>query len=138
MSWDTTIYEYAKFREPHRTKQSELYQTYEMPSLLYCQPDWDSIEEYTNDWNKQRRRIYVYEIMTVENSNRTSDKMIDIPLHLDMGARLFNAMKLLAKKKPKFVKILKLSNPRDKFDVMYYVDEYNFKTQEKITKPKPK
>lgn len=138
MSWEDELFEYAKFRNPHMGKQMTLITTYEKPELLYCEVIWNTIEVYTSQWNKPRHRVCVKEIISSENSIFDSDQVRDNAMYLDLGARLFNELKKFAKTKPKYLKILKLSNPKDKFDVNYHASEYKLTKQEKITDTKAK
>jgi len=108
----------------------------EKVSVLYVRPYYESITDYINAWNKRRKRIKIDLIRLCKDTPYESDEVLE-PSNtcLDMGARLFNAMKQARAKKWDYVKIIKLSG-KDKFDVTYYVEQYKLQTQKKLTDTK--
>lgn len=131
MSWDDNDFgmEYAKF-----TKATILDDTLatDDSEVLYCQVLWDTIEKYKNNWNKNRMKVRVNPIRLCRNTPYASDEVDEKEnLWLDMGARLYGELKKLADKRPKYIKILKESNPRDKFDTWYKAREYKLVEQKK-------
>lgn len=107
--------------------------------VLYIKPIYDSIKAYTNQWNKRRKRIVVYRIILAEGTPYESDTILNHEnLVLDMGARLFNCLRIANEHNWENIKILKISNPSNKFDVQYYASEYQLKLQKKTTPKKPK
>ena len=135
-SWEDDSFgvEYAKFKKAD-LDDSALYD--DNVDVLYCKPDYESIANYVNTWNKQRKRIEIKRIIRCFNTPYQSDTIeADGNLCLDMGSRLYNAMKLANGYKWKHLKILKISNPRDKFDVHYYTSEYKLQKQDKLTDKK--
>lgn len=127
--------EYAKF-SPADQIDSVLYD--DTVEVLYIEPNYDSIKPYINQWNKKRKKIDVGIIRRCINTPFKSDNIAnESGVCLDMGARLYNAIRMIIKEKPKYLKILKISNPKDKFDVQYYASEYKLIGQQKIA-PKKK
>lgn len=107
--------------------------------VLYIKPIYESIKPYTNQWNKNRKRITVYKIKLAEGTPYESDTILNHEhTVLDMGARLFNCLKIAHENKWDNIKILKISNPSNKFDVQYYASEYNLKLQKEIAPKTPK
>ena len=105
--------------------------------VLYIKPIYESITTFTNQWNKKRKRICIYRVILAENTPYESDTILNHEnLVLDMGARLYNALKIAHEHNWNCIKILKVSNPNDKFDVQYYASEYKLKLQKKITPSK--
>lgn len=101
--------------------------------VLYIKPVYDSIKGYLNQWNKRRKRITIYRIILAENTPYESDTILNHEhLVLDMGARLFNCVRIANEHKWVNIKILKISNPSNKFDVQYYASEYLLKLQKEI------
>lgn len=101
--------------------------------VLYIKPIYDSIKSYLNQWNKRRKRINIYRVILAEGTPYESDTILNHEnLVLDMGARLFNCVRIANEHKWKCIKILKISNPTNKFDVQYYASEYILKLQKKI------
>lgn len=101
--------------------------------VLYVKPIYDTIKSYTNQWNKKRKRITIYRVIRAENTPYESDTILNHEnLVLDMGARLFNCIKIAHEYKWECIKILKISNPNDKFDVQYYVSDYELMLQKEI------
>lgn len=136
MSWADEIIEFAKFRDLIYNAEPMEYEVYDIKStsVLYCVPDYPSIEDYVTQWGKNRKRIKVHIIRLACLCIFENDEVDKNTLyHLDMGARLFNAMKTAYENKWKFVKIIRIGNPRDKFDVQYHVSEYKLVKQAKIT-----
>jgi len=128
--------EYAKFVKADLSDTS-LYD--DNVDVLYCKPDYESITSYINQWNKSRKRISIKRIKRSFNTPLDSDMILeDGNLHLDMGARLYNTMKSAYGMKWKYLKILKISNPNDKFDVHYYTSEYKLVITKKLTAKKTK
>lgn len=123
--------EFAKFN-PADISDSTLYEG--NISVIYCKPDYKSIVEITNQWNKRRKQIAIYPIRRAFNTPYESDEIMNNSnLFLDMGARLYNAMKEANMKNYKYIKILKIASPVDKFDVQYYATEYKLITQKKLS-----
>ncbi len=136
--WDDDDFgiEYAKFKEADPV-DSALYD--DNVDVLYCVPDYESITSYINMWNKSRKRIRIKTIIRAFGTPYDSDRIEDDGnLHLDMGARLYNSLKLAHSEKYKFLKIIKISNPNDKFDVHYYASQYNLVEQTKLVSKKSK
>jgi len=102
-------------------------------TIMYVEVLWDTITDYTNTWNKKRKRVAVHKIERCINTPKTQDEVIPYELWLDMGARLFKEIKKHADKKPKYLRIIKDSNPLDKFDTWYHSYPYKLVKQEKIT-----
>lgn len=136
MSWDDLDYgqEFAKFREANI--DDDVLST-ENTEVMYIQVLWDTIEKTKNMWNKNRMRVRVNPIRLCRRTPYSSDEVIEQPnLYLDMGARLYNELKKLADKKPKYVKIIRDLNPRDKFDTWYKATPYKLVIQEKSSNQK--
>lgn len=134
MSWEDDDFgiEYAKFVKATLLDDSLCT---ENTDVLYAEILWDTIDDYTNQWNKNRKKVRINPITLSDRTPYESDIVhVNENLWLDMGSRLFNALKVHANKKPKYVKILKDSNPRDKFDVQYNVIPYKLKIQKTIKK----
>lgn len=132
MSWDDDTYcvEFAKFVPADQPDQL----MYEGNlDVLYCEVLYNTLEDYTSQWNKQRKRVQVRVIARCEYTPRKSD-YVDYNgiIYLDMGARLFRAIRSAKEKKFRYVKIIKHSNPRDKFDTHYFVSEYKLKEQKTL------
>lgn len=105
----------------------------------YIEPFYDTLTDYQNNWNKKRKRMRVYEIRRAFNTPYVADVVVSNDmLWLDMGARLFNAIKPFAMKKTKYLHIMKLVGKRSKFDVQYHVSEYKLQKQKKIDEPSKK
>jgi hypothetical protein len=138
MSWDDDDFEieYAKFKKADLSDDAMCTHN---THVLYCEVLWNTIDDYRNQWNKKRKKVRVNPIILAKNTPREDD-FVDIidNLYLDMGSRLFTAMKKVADKKPKYVKILKEIDPNDKFDVRYEVFQYKLSIQKQITKSKAK
>lgn len=132
-------FEYIKF-EKASISDTALYDG--NSEVLYIKPLYETIQSYTNQWNKRRKRVNAYKVVLAEGTPFESDTIQnELNLILDMGARLYNAMRICNEHKWKCVKIMKISNPNDKFDVQYYASEYQLKLQKKIPankKSKPK
>ena len=110
--------------------------------VLYIKPIYETIKSYINQWNKNRKRITVYRVQLAKNTPYESDTILNHEhLVLDMGARLFNCLKIANEHKWDNIKIMKISNPSNKFDVQYYLSEYKLILQKEIapkTPPKKK
>ncbi len=121
--WDDDNYgqEFYKF-EKTETEFDSIYEDY---AVGYLKIYWDSITEFTNQWNKRRKRVRVEEIRRAKNTPSKDDQVIPNPnLWLDMGSRLYNEVRKYASKKPRYLRILKVNNPNNKFDVVYYSKPY--------------
>ena len=129
--------EFIKFQVADKL-ESELYDN--EVSVIYIKPDYNSIKSYVNQWNKNRKKIQVDTIRRCINTPYDSDEIIDgNNVFLDMGARLFNTIKSHATTGTDYLKVLKISNPNDKFDVQYYASTYKLVVQKKVaTKSKKK
>lgn len=123
--------EFAKFN-PADITDSTLYDG--NTSVIYCKPKYDSIKEITNQWNKRRKQISIQIIRRASNTPFENDEIMSTNhLFLDMGARLYNAMREASSNNYKYIKILKIASPVDKFDVQYYTSEYKLFTQKKLS-----
>lgn len=132
MTWDDSDFgiEYAKFEKATLLDSA---MTTENTYVLYCEILWDTIDDYTNQWNKKRKKVRVNPIILSDRTPYISDEVrLNENLYLDMGSRLFSCLKELAKKKPKYVKIIKEINPRNKFDVDYTATSYKLKIQKDL------
>jgi len=133
MSWDDDDFgnEFAKF------KRAGLFDTIDdydgNTDVLYCEILYSTLKDYTSQWNKNRKKVQVYTITRCDGSPLDSDVVNYVEgIWLDMGARLFRVVKACKTEKWKYVKILKISNPNDKFDVQYYASQYKLITQKTI------
>lgn len=141
MSWDDDSFgnEYVKFSgndgDVLTTDIFSDHTVYSIVGRIY----WDTIEDYVNVWNKQRKKVRFDYVRRCINTPYNSDEVIENPnLYLDMGARLYNEIRKHREKKPKFVQINKYENPRDKFDTWYIVMPYKFVAQKKVSTSKTK
>ncbi len=131
--WDDEDFgvEYAKFTEADAI-DSALYD--DNVDVLYFEPIYDSIKGTINQWNKKRKQLRINTITRCINTPYEIDQLSENNmLFLDMGARLYNAMKLCKKDNWMYVKMIKISSKSDKFDVQYYGSEYKLIKQKKIT-----
>ena len=127
--------EYAKFKDAD-IQDSALYD--DNLEVLYIEPLYSTIKNYTNLWNKRRKMIRVNTVELCDKTPYDSDVVVkNNNLYLDMGARLFNVVKKAKENNWKYVKILKTSNPVDVFDTHYYISEYKLKNQQKVSDKKP-
>lgn len=139
MDWDeiddSEFEEIAKF-EPANGADSLLYN--EPVASLFIEPDWKTLDRYINSWNKVRHKINCYKIVLCEGTPFDGDFVDkEIKLYLDMGKRLLKQMKIMSKKKPKFLKILRIgdtTDPKRKYDIQYHVSSYKLykKPQSKL------
>lgn len=111
-------------------------------SVIYIEAFYETISDITNRWNKARKHILVNKIVRCFGTPNDSDSIQNhASLYLDMGARLYNCMKQAYENGWKYVKVLKISNSRNKFDVQYYASEYKLIVQKNLpvnfTKKKP-
>ena len=133
MSWDDDDFgnEYAKFRFANPSDSVDSFDG--NIHVLYCEILYDTIKDYTSNWNKARKKVQVYIINRCALTPRNRDDVeYKEGIWLDMGARLYKAVKGAYQNKWKYVKIVKISNPNDKFDVEYYVSEYKLVVQSKL------
>lgn len=101
---------------------------------VYIQPDWNSLEEFVNLWNKKRHRIKCNKIKVYPKGIKVAPEVDkNITYHLDIGKRLLKALKEKSKDKPKYIKILRVGKG---FDTIYYVEEYKFPASQTKTTPK--
>jgi hypothetical protein len=108
-------------------------------SVLYFEPIYSSIKPTINQWNKKRKQLRINTITRCCNTPYDSDQLSDNKmLFLDMGARLYNAMKLCKKDNWTYVKMIKISSKTNKFDVQYYPSEYKLSKQKKVPGSKKK
>lgn len=105
--------------------------------VLYLEPNWSTLTEYINQWNKTRRKMKVFEILPHFKSPLAYDEIKTLDnIWLDMGARLYKAVLPFAKKGTKYIRIIKDANPIDKFDTWYTV--FIYKPTHQKTLPKKK
>lgn len=134
MSWDDNDFgvEYAKFTKAYIDDDPLCT---EDTTVLYCKVHWNTITDYVNSWNKKRKKVRIERILLCKNTPYDEDKIEENDnLWLDMGSRLFNCLKNLKSDKPSCVKIIKNSNPRDRFDTWYVAGNYKLSKQAKISK----
>lgn len=86
--------------------------------VLYCKPNYATLKEITNQWNKQRFRIIIQKIKILQG---LADEISEEKYALDMGKRLLRSIREHAISGTKYLKILRLGL---KFDTEYYVSEY--------------
>jgi hypothetical protein len=130
MTWedDTFDIEYASFQKATNDDVALLSPN---QTVGYFRIHWDSVQDYVNTWNKKRKRVMVNKIDRYPEGLRRNDDINEYDLWLDMGARLFKELKKHAPNKPKYLRIIKDSNPLDKFDTWYHAYVYKlvkFKT----------
>ena len=136
MSWEDEDYghEFANFKEASFADNPFDYDG--QVTVLYCEILYDTLNDYINRWNKNRKKVRINNIVLAAGTPYDSDFVrSDGIIWLDMGARLFNAVKKAKDNKWSTVKILKISNPKDKFDVQYYISEYKLKEQKTLDEP---
>lgn len=134
MSWEDEDFgtEFAKFKV---SSPFDLVDPSPNIFVLYIEPDYNSLVDYENHWRKKRKKIQVNEIQRAVNSPYQDDIIVENSmLWLDMGARLFNVVKDCKIKKFKYIKLIKTTNPLDKFDTWYSAKQYKLDKQSKITK----
>lgn len=130
--------EYLKFDSKYNNGEELLYSKPYIPQVLIVEIDYKTIETFTNQWNKKRKRVKVNLIKPAHcHPFRDSDEIEEGNYYLDMGARLFNATKVAYMNGWKYTRILKVSNENDKFDTEYYPSEYKLKIQTKIDNKLP-
>jgi len=137
MEWDDEFgYEFLKFDS---SNQQQIANWSPNKTILFLEPNWDTLDEYTNQWNKVRRRLVIKnQIESRLGTPFEHDKIKELQnTWLDLGARLYKALLPFAIKKQKYIKIIKDSNPNDKFDTWYNVQAYKPSFQAKV-KPKTK
>ena len=133
MSWDDDDFghEFAKFKRANNFDYVDAYDG--NVDVLYCEVLYKTINDYTSQWNKARKKVQINYIVRADGTPYSSDFVERNGVFwLDMGARLFNCVKEAYSKKWKYIKILKISNPNDKFDVQYYGSEYKLKVQKDL------
>lgn len=139
MSWDDDDFgnEYAKF--VRATALDDIGQYDGNVDVLHCEVLYNTLKDYTSQWNKKRKKAEVNPI-TVHFGTPYDQDIVhyDGGIWLDMGARLFKAVKKAKQENWKYIRIMKISNPNDKFDVQYYVSNYKLLVQSKIDKELPK
>ena len=138
MSWDDDDYgnEFAKFREASIMDYADADSN---TFVLYCEILYETLKDYISRWNKKRKKVQVYNIILAFGTPYDSDTVdLNDGIYLDLGARLYKAIKQAQSEKWKYVKIIKITNPNDKFDVHYYVSEYKLKVQKAIDAPAKK
>jgi hypothetical protein len=124
--------EFIKFRE---SNQFNCVSHSPNTTVLFIRPDYSSILPYENQWRKKRKKIRVQEIRIMAGTPNIEDQIIsDGDVWLDMGARLYKAVKEAFKNKWDCIQLVKRSNPMDKFDVWYAVNEYKIQKQKTIPK----
>ena len=141
MSWDDDEFglEYAKFREANMLDSIILSDYDGKVSVLYCEPLYNTLDDYENRWGKKRKKLRVYPIKIANGTAYKSDQIdYNENIWLDMGSRLFNQMKEAKRNKWKYVKIMRIASLTDKFDVEFYATKYNIKTQKTSDDPKVK
>jgi hypothetical protein len=137
MSWEDDDFgqEFYKIEET----SAELDSLYENAKYGAMEVFWKTIQDFTNAWNKKRKRVRVQKVRVCKGTPHERDEVISNDnLYLDMGARLFNAVKKLAKKHPRFIKVVKITNPANKFDVQYYAEPYKLVVKKQIPVEKNK
>lgn len=128
--------EFAKFESCKDGEES----LYDKPSVLYCEILYETIKDCLNQWNKKRKWVHCNRIKVYPSTMHVDDTIDrdDFEEVLDMGARLFKAVREAKRNKWKYVKILKLEDPTDKFATRYFATEHKLYKQKKITKKKLK
>jgi len=136
--WDDNDFgtEFLKFQE----LDIGLAQLYDSnTTVIFIEPFYDTLVSYTNSWNKKRKKMRVHKINRHINTPFDSDEVeFNDNLYLDMGARLFNCIREHAKKGTKYLRILKFTGNKSRFDVTYAATEYKLSKQKKLPTQKVK
>ena len=121
MSWeDEYELEYTKF-DTATFEDSVLYEDVE---VLYCKVGWNTLEEYTNQWNKLSKRMVIKKYRRFKNGEGSQRfDLLDMEFYLSIGARLFNALKKFKKENPKSL-IMKIMRTGKNFDTIYFIHKF--------------
>lgn len=130
MSWDDDSYEF-EFVKFDKATQSDAV-LYEDAEVLYCKIEWDTIEDYTNMWNKAAKKVRIQKYSSFRYEDGFKWELLNIDFILSIGSRLYRELRKFHSEHPKNknIKILRIGK---RFDTTYHVSTFKPTNQEKVS-----